>query len=145
MNLSRAYPLFILLCIAGGATIAHFTGASIFIGTAIGSAVGVAPMALLCITYLLFMKWRPDRPMCRCGKCRSEEYEYIGPKHITAETVFEYRCPFCGRIYRQKEKRFWEFLDNGSDIPYMSISKWGRWQMESAEPTLAADAEKPRR
>jgi hypothetical protein len=91
------------------------------------------------------MAWRPDRPICRCGKGRSEEYEYIGPEQITAETVFEYRCPFCGRRYRQKEKRFWEFLDNGSDIPYMSISKWGRWQMESTRPTLAADADKPRR
>ena len=140
MNLCSAYPVFIMLCVAIGGAVAHFSDVPVLYGISIGMAVSMAPLVLLGIMYSLMMAWRPDRPMCRCGKCQSGDYESLRPEEITVtkETVYEYRCPFCSRTYRQKDKRFWEVSSDGSEIPYMVISKLGRWQIESTEPPLAS-------
>ena len=139
MNLCKAYPIFIILCITVGGTIAYFTGAPLMRGTTIGLLVGFAPIALLCISYVAVTTWRPDRPNCRCGQCRSQDYRYLGPDHITPETVYEYQCPSCGRKYRKKDKRFWEFAENGVESPCMVVSKWGRWTTEGTEQKNAAN------
>jgi hypothetical protein len=135
MSLCSAYPVFVILCVAIGGAIAHFTDAPVLYGISIGLAVGFAPLVLLGIIYSLMMAWRPDRPTCRCRKCQYMHYESVWPEEITVteETVYEYRCPFCSRTYRQKGKRFWEVSSDGSEIPYMVISKWGRWQAENTE------------
>lgn len=145
MSLSRALPLLVIVSAAGGGVVAQFIGASVAVGVAIGLAAGMTPIAVLSIGYLVLMAWRPDRPTCRCGKCQSEQYELVGPEQVTAATVFEYRCPFCGRAYRQAKNRFWELARDGSEIPYMSVSRWGRWQLEVSDPTPAAGTGEPRR
>jgi hypothetical protein len=140
MTLCNAYPVFIILCVAIGGAMARFTNAPVLYGISIGMAVGMAPLALLGIIYALMMAWRPDRPACRCGKCQSGDYEPVMPETMTftEETVFEYRCPFCSRTYRQKNNRFWEFSIDGSEIPYMAVSKWGRWQIENTKAPPAS-------
>jgi hypothetical protein len=138
MSLCSAYPIFVILCVAIGGAIAHFTDAAVLYGISIGLAVGNAPLVLLGIIYVLMMAWCPDHPTCRCGDCKSTEYEYLGPEEITKETEYEYLCPFCSRTYRQKDKRFWEVSSDGAEIPYMAISKWGRWQTESTETPPAS-------
>ena len=139
MNLCKAFPVFIIMCIAGGGAIAHFTDAPLVRGTTIGLLVGVAPIVWLCIAYAAVTTWCPDLPNCRCGQCRSQDYRYIGPDHITPETVYEYQCPSCGRKYRKKDKRFCEFSENGVESSYMVVSKWGRWTREGTEHAKAAD------
>ena len=136
MNFCRAYPVFIILSVASGGAIAHSSDALMLNGLLIGLAVGMVPLVLLGIIYALMMAWRPDRPICRCGDCQSSEYEYLGPQEITEESEYEYQCPFCSRTYRQKDKRFWEVSSDGSEIPYMVISRWGRWQIESIQPPI---------
>jgi hypothetical protein len=138
MNLCLAYPVFIILSVASGGAIAHFTDTSVLYGIFIGLAVGLAPLGLLGIINVLMMAWCPDRPICKCGKCRSMDYKNVGPEEmtLTEETVFEYQCPFCSRTYKQKDKRFLEISSDGCEIPYMVISKQGRWRNESTESPI---------
>jgi hypothetical protein len=143
MNLCRVYPVFIMLCIAISGAIAHVSGAPLLHVIILGLAVGMAPLVLMGIMSILMVAWCPDRPMCRCGKCRSDDYSYVESGNITVETVFEYQCPFCSRTYRQRDKRFWEFSSDGSEIPYAVISKWGRWKIEDTEPPVAAEGDIP--
>ena len=146
MGLSGAFlPLCVLGSAAVGGAVAYFTGGTILTGVAIGFVLGFSPLVLLGIAHFLLVVWRSDRPICRCGRSQSEHYESIGPEQASAESVFEYRCPVCGREYRQKDNRFWEYMRDGSEVPYMRISKWGRWQPENAESTSTADVGEPRR
>ncbi|KPJ97771.1 MAG: hypothetical protein AMK71_12580 [Nitrospira bacterium SG8_35_4] len=138
MNLCRAYPVFIILSVVIGWAIAHFRNVPVLYGISIGMSVGMAPLFLLGIIYALMMAWRPDRPMCRCGKCQSEDYEFVWREEIPVmkKTIYEFRCPSCSRTYRKKDKRFWEVSSDGSETPFMVISKWGRWQIENTEPPI---------
>ncbi len=145
MSFCRVYPIFIILCVPSGGAIARFIGSPVLKGMLIGLAVGFVPLVLLGIIVGLSSMWTPDRPICRCGKCKSADYEYVGPEELTLteETFFEYRCPSCSREYGQNNKRFWEVSSDGTEIPYMVISKRGRWQIESTEAQLAADSDNP--
>ena len=145
-GLSGAFlPLFVLGSAAVGGAVAYFTGRTILIGVTVGFFLGFSPLVLLGTAYFLLIAWRPDRPICRCGKCQSERYDFIGTEQVSDGKIYRYRCPVCGREYKQKDNRFWEYMRDASEIPYMRISKWGRWQMESADSTRAADVRAPRR
>ena len=143
MNLSsRLFPVFVMACATIGAAVANSFSLPILLGAVIGLIVGFSPLVIIAIGYFLLMAWRPDRPLCRCGRCRSKQYQYAGPTQITAATVYEYQCPFCSRVYRQEGDCFREVSGDGSAIPYMRISKWGRWRLDrsGAGPASEADA-----
>lgn len=137
MKLCKAFPIFFAICVAIGGAIAYFSGSSLLYGTSIGMVVALSPLMLLGVLYILIVVWCPDRPECLCGKCQSNSYVFLNSQieQNALENVYQYRCPFCGRTYRQRHKRFNECLDNGSEIPYMVISKWGRWQIERKSGT----------
>ena len=138
MNLDFLIRAFFFLSLIGGALTAHFTGAPMLRGILIGVAVGVAPMLLLAAAALLMTLWSPDHPACRCGRGRSGDYEYVGPERGTAESVHELRCPFCGRRYGSKGGRFWEIATDGSEMPFMVSSRWGRWRADVTNSAVGA-------
>ncbi len=118
---------------AVGSGIAHYNGEPIIEGTGIGLLVGVSPMLALGGLYSLIMWWQPDLPRCRCGKTKYGEYQYVGQmsEPFTEETWFENRCPKCGRRYKSKSGVFNEVLPDGTMVPYMETSRWGRWVVAS--------------
>jgi hypothetical protein len=128
MNLDRALPIFVILCISIGALMGHLWGSSAVIGAAIGLAVGFSPLLLLAIAYGFIVLWRPETPTCMCGKCESKGYEYLGPFSKPNDDTYYYKCPSCGREYRLQNKRFDLRLSKNDFQPYMMISKWGKWR-----------------
>ena len=126
MNLCKAYPGFIILCMAVGGILAHRNDVSILAGVAGGLAVGMLPLLFLGAIVGLMMAWCPERPPCVCGKCNSEEYDFIGPMHKTEDNAYYYKCPHCGREYRSQGPNFDLKTAHGYS-PYMVKSKWQRW------------------
>ena len=133
MNLDRALPIFVILCTSIGALMGYRLGDSAVTGAAIGLAVGFSPLLLLGIGDGFFTLWCPDRPTCMCGKCKSNDYRYLGPPSKPSDDAYYYKCPSCGREYRLQNKRF-DLRSSKNDFqPHMMISKWGRWR-PSTEP-----------
>lgn len=121
-------PIWFIACACGGALLGHGLARRPLTGLAVGSIVGVSPLALLGIAYALTTAWRPDQPECRCGRCSSAEYEFVGMHERTGgDRTYAYRCPSCGRRYRSEGPRFLEVLPDGSERSYMRASRWGRW------------------
>ncbi|MHC4573845.1 MAG: hypothetical protein ACYS76_06895 [Planctomycetota bacterium] len=146
MNLSKLYPFFLAVCIAVGLLVSKWVGASLVAGASFGLLAGLIPMLVFAVVYAAIMFWRPDLPTCRCGQTKYGDYEYVGPMEgFSEDTWYENRCPKCGRHYKSKGKVVMECQADGTLIPYMRVSKWGRWQLDNAEPDTAVDADKPRR
>ncbi len=127
---------------AGGAILASALGRSPFNGAVIGVFIAVIPLIVLGITYGVMMAWRADRPVCRCGQCRSINYEFVGPDNVVFEPgmAFDYRCPTCKRHFRARDSRFVEVLSDGTEVPYMAVSKFGRWIPDQPEQYVAPNA-----
>ena len=141
VNLYRLYPILLGACIGAGALIAKSIEASLLSGAFYGLLVGVLPMAVLGVLHAGMMWWRPDLPRCKCGKTKYGEYEYIGPnEEFSEDTWYENRCPKCGRHYKSKASVVVECDANGSTIPFMKVSRWGRWEADDAEPLAGGDA-----
>lgn len=132
MNLQQAYPVFIVLCMAGGGLLAHHNSGSMTAGIAGGLAVGMLPLLVLGATVRLMLAWCPERPPCICGKCNSEDYDYLGPMQKSEDDAYYYQCPQCHREYRSQGSRFDLKTENGY-IPYMKKSRWQRWKMNSQQ------------
>jgi hypothetical protein len=144
MNVSNLYPLFIAACIGVGLLVSYCVDVSLIKGAIYGFFAGLIPIVLLAVVYAALMFWRPDLPTCRCGKTKYGEYEFIGPMDgFSKDTWYENRCPKCGRRYKSKGNIVMERQPDGTLIPYMKVSKWGRWQLQNVEPDIAADADKP--
>jgi hypothetical protein len=127
MNLEQAFPWFVVLCMAGGGILAHHGGTSLMAGVAAGLAVGFLPLFLLGAIHTLMQTWCPQRPPCVCGKCNSEEYEYLGPMHRAEDNAYYYKCPHCEREYRSQGQKY-DFKTENGYTPYMEKSKWHRWK-----------------
>ena len=129
MSLCNLFPLWMIACIAAGSGIARFVGGSIITGATFGALAGFAPMIALGVLYVAIMWWRPDLPPCRCGKTKYGEFEFIGPMSgpFSENTWYEICCPKCGRLYKSKGGIVVECRPDGSTIPYMKVSRWGRW------------------
>ena len=144
MNLSQLYPFFIIVCIVVGLIVSKLLEASLVFGAIFGLLVGFVPLIVLGVAYAAIMFWRPDLPTCRCGQTKYREYEYIGPmKGFSEDTWYENRCPKCERHYKSKGKVVMECQADGTLIPYMRVSRWGRWQLDNAEPDPAVVADRP--
>ena len=142
MNLSRLYPFFFCACVGAGAFAAKSAEISLVSGAFYGLLAGVAPMAALGIVYVGNMWWRPDLPPCQCGKTKYEEYKYIGPMEgFSGKPWYENSCPKCGRHYKSRGNVVVECDASGSFVPYMRISRWGRWERDNADPSAGGDGE----
>jgi len=84
--------------------------AGFLLGVTFGGSGFIGLRKLLNIWY----KCRPLRPICKEGKCSSDDYEII--ECLKGRVVF--RCQ-CGTKYLKKGQFFMEILDDGSTIPYM--------------------------
>jgi hypothetical protein len=127
MNLEKVFPWFVVLCMAGGGILAHRSGASLMAGVAGGLGVGMLPLLVLGAIYWLMMAWRPERPPCVCGKCKSDEYVSVGPMVKPEDSTYYYKCPHCGCEYRSHGSLFDLKTAHGYS-PYMEISRWQRWK-----------------
>jgi hypothetical protein len=125
------------LCVAAGSAIAQLTKTPLITGVSLGLLTGVAPLLGLGVLYALIMWWHPDLPPCRCGKTKYGEYEYIGPMSgpFSEDTWYENRCPKCGRHYKSNRGVVVEQRSDGSVVPYMKESRWGRWIADSDAST----------
>jgi hypothetical protein len=94
-------------------------------GLTYGFIFGHLPLALLGLVGLPLLLFHRDRPICRCGRCRSQDYEFLGMEQQPLS--FDYRCPSCDRHYRARDNKFLEIASNGSEQPYMRQSSLGRW------------------
>jgi hypothetical protein len=97
------------------------------LGLILGSTLGVTAFVVLHRLIDIWYKWRPLRPICRQGKCSSDDYELI--ELSNAGAVFRCRC---GMKYLKNNRCFMEILDDGSTCAYMRRhSMFGRWKRES--------------
>jgi hypothetical protein len=134
MNFCRLYPLMIILCVVIGLLAGKRLGLPLHLAAFFGMLAGMLPIALVGVIYAAFMFWRPDLPPCKCGQTKYGEYEYIGPMEGFSEDSWcENRCPKCGRHYKSRGNIVVECRPDGSVIPYMKVSKWGRWERDNSE------------
>lgn len=127
------WKLFILICA---------TLSSLFFGNKFGLLGGIIgfPLGLILaflIIYILnilmdlWYVWRPLRPICKNGKCKSNDYKWV--------TRIEDFCPVficsCGDLYLKNGSLFIELLSDGSSEPYMSHSFFGRWKKDHTKRT----------
>lgn len=127
------YFLVILLC--GG------IGAAAF-GRQWGWLFGIPGFILGLVAGFLFFKllgllsrawgvWKPLRPPCERGRCRSGDYEFVRVEERGA--VFKCRC---GDEYLNPDwlplttRRFMRLLPDGSVRPYMKARPLCRWRKE---------------
>ena len=127
MTLEQAFPWFVAFCMAGGGLLAHHNDASWVAGVAAGLGVGMFPLFLLVAIYSLMLAWCPFRPPCVCGKCNSEDFDFVGPMHKAEDSMYYYECPHCSREYRSHGSKF-ELKSEHGYSPYMEKSKWHRWK-----------------
>jgi len=127
MSLCKAYPWFIVLCMTGGGILAHHSGYSLIAGAAGGAAIGMVPLLILGAIVGLMLIWCPERPVCICGKCHSEDYDFVGPMYKSQDDTYYYKCSLCDREYRCRGPKF-ELKTTQGYSPYMEMSKWHRWK-----------------
>jgi hypothetical protein len=143
MNIERLYPIWFVLCALSGATIGSVTGHGAIRGLTGGMIIAALPLFLLGLAYLLMMLWRPDLPNCRCRQCNYKGYVFDGSiDGLEAGGSVRFRCPRCGRVYELSIDRFNELADDGSTVPYMHHTKWGRWKETTAEQTPTGNVAK---
>jgi hypothetical protein len=137
MKIEHLYPIWFILCAAAGALIGHFSGHGIIPGLTTAIMIAVAPIFLLILTHLLWMRWRPILPICRCGRCNHREYRYVESTDGNTGRIVRFSCPQCGRIYELSRNQFYEIAADGSIEPYMNHTKWGRWKNVNSLLTTA--------
>ncbi len=129
MNFERLYPIWFILCALAGAIIGSVTGHGAIRGLINGMLAAASPIFLLTAAHLLLRLWRPDLPACRCGHCSSRGYKYIAPTDgPQAGAPRRFQCPQCERVYELAGGRFDERAKDGSTVPYLYHTKWGRWK-----------------
>jgi hypothetical protein len=115
--------LFIVVGYFSGISLSHYWGV---LGWILGFIVGGS---LFGTAYYLIMyylnKWFPIHPICKDGKCTSEDYEIV--KYNEEDGTFIFRCK-CGTEYYQDFPYFKEILSDGSLKTYMKINRWGKWK-----------------
>ena len=109
--------------ICGKALGTYFAVPGWIAGFVLGCALAVAAYYALLRLLDLWYRWRPLRPVCREGKCSSDDYKLLDCSEGRA--VFFCRC---GTKYVKTRNRFGEILDDGSVRPYMKrtgiLSRW---------------------
>lgn len=129
MNIERLYPIGFIICAIIGAIIGRVSGHGVLRGMTNAMIIAALPVFLLILIYLILMAWRPDLPVCRCGKCRCRDYRYAGSTDSPrAASIVHFECPKCGRVYEKDHGSFNELLADGQTVPYMNHTKWGRWK-----------------
>lgn len=142
MNIERLYPICFILCAAAGAVIGKFSGHGIIRGLTDGMLIAALPVFLLIFGHLLWTFWRPILPACRCRQCNHRGYRYAGSTDNQTGGPVRFSCPKCGRVYEVSGNRFNELAADGSTIPYMHHSRWGRWKAAKAGQFSSGDAAK---
>lgn len=110
----------------GGKLLAHYYGV---LGWVLGILGG---SALFGVGYFLIMhylnKWFPIHPICRTGRCTSEDYVIVEYNQEEGTCIF---CCKCGTKYFQDHPYFKEILSDGSLRSYMKKSKrLGKWEID---------------
>jgi hypothetical protein len=110
-------------------------------GAAIAYGWFFASMMAMCTLLWLGLLYRPTFPRCTNGCCRDLDYTYL---YLDSEATGHHkrlqdstegklvRCG-CGTIYLDslRDRRFYAVLDDGSMVPYMRYSPFGRWQPDT--------------
>jgi hypothetical protein len=100
------------------------------VGWLVGGLIGILSGVLLLYSLWLlaefYYRFRPLRPTCRNGKCRSDEYEI---NVVAKEGLWESenRCK-CGDTYLRSGSRFMLLLPDGSTQPYMLRKPFHNWE-----------------
>ncbi|MBN2315971.1 MAG: hypothetical protein JXM79_18740 [Sedimentisphaerales bacterium] len=99
------------------------------VGFVLGCALAVGVYTIFLRLIDLWYRWRPIRPICKEGKCSSDDYQLL--ELSKGNVVFRCRC---GAKYIKTRHRFGELLDDGSVRPYMKRT-WslGRWEEDRGE------------
>ena len=89
------------------------------LGAALGCLVLQCPLLLDHLWHI----WRPLRPMCKRGKCKSRDYRLVK----MSEDEYVFQCS-CGDTYSRRGPDFLEVLPSGASRPYMRRSGFlGKW------------------
>jgi hypothetical protein len=100
------------------------------VGWAVGVLLGIACGFLLIYGLWLladfYYRFRPLRPICRHGKCHSDDYEI---KVVAREGCWESenRCK-CGDTYVKRENQFMLLRPDGSTHSYMLRKPFHNWE-----------------
>lgn len=134
MNLCLMLSIYAIVCIVTGTTLAFFTDISFASGLTWGVIIALIPLVFLGVIYGVILLWRPELPRCICRNCIANGYDYLDSfnKKVLNKHFYNYRCPKCGREYRltYTENKIKFDLKTTSDfLPYMEVSKWGRWKL----------------
>lgn len=77
MNLCRAIPIW-MVCATGVDSLVGITSSVGFQRAFTwGIIARMVPLALIWLVGLFILPFHRDRPVCLCGRCRSEEYRYL--------------------------------------------------------------------
>lgn len=112
-------------------------------GAAIAYGGYFASMIALLTLFSLGLLYRPFFPRCKAGRCRVTDYRHL---YLDTEATGHHkrlqdstegrlvRCG-CGTLYLDslRDRRFYLVLDDGSLVPYMRYSLFGRWQPDKGE------------
>jgi len=127
MNLIELITLLSIICAgyACGKFIgSHFGIIGWIVGVFIGALGAIAGWFALWKLGDIYEKWRPFRPICKKGKCSSDDYNLV--QSLEDGAIF--RCK-CGTQYFRSGRRFLELLDNGETVAYMKRrGLFGRWE-----------------
>ena len=88
-------------------------------------------IGFLNLYFYLWHKWQPLRPICKNGKCKSDDYKWV-------TSIGDFHPVFicsCGNIYIQNGGCFIELLPDGKSKPYMIHSLFGRWKKDNSIKT----------
>lgn len=112
-------------------------------GAAIAYGAFVVAMIALLAVLALGLRYRPAFPRCKNGCCGQTDYRYLdekSPESVQHQALLKgrvaklMRCG-CATLYLNSlgERRFFEVLDDGTLLPHMRHSPFGRWQPDAGD------------
>ena len=115
---------FVLAFLFLGVLAAIWAGGRIgWVGYPLGFIGGIGLSAgAVCGVLALYLQAFPDRPVCRNGTCRSNDYDL---RRVGGALYWFCRC---GRPYHYEKGRFYEVLQDGTRTPYMINRPFRGWR-----------------
>ncbi|QDU62970.1 hypothetical protein Pan216_38440 [Planctomycetes bacterium Pan216] len=74
-------------------------------------------------------KCRPLPPLCSSA---TSVVPMPSSSLLRGSSAFSRVCPACGSLFERRQRAMLERLPDGSIIPFMRISRWGRWEADGA-------------
>ncbi len=121
---------FVFICayLAGRKLAIYWGKAGWVVGALVGVACGFLLFHAFWLLATLYQRFRPLRPPCRQGRCRSNDYEIrVIAKEGSWES--ESKCK-CGDMYVRRGNRFMLLRADGSTHPYMLRRRFHNWETD---------------